>query len=241
MIRPVISKTGCNAGLCHAAQHGKADFKLSIFGFEPEKDYLAITRQHGQRRISPLRPEDSLLLLKATNEVSHGGGGRFAVGSIHYRIFRDWIAAGAPASNNDEPAIKALRVRPARRIADVGERQQLRVDAHYNDGSIRDVTAWAKFESNDKAVVSVTGEGLAGVAAVSLHDVPSAVQEARYVVGELGLQAVFVRPNRHGGRNLHDAAYEPLWAAVEALGVPLAVHEGTGGPAARDRCRSLPW
>lgn len=84
MVRPVFSKAGCNTGLCHAAQHGKGDFKLSIFGFEPEKDFLAITRQHGQRRISPLRPEESLLLLKATNQVSHGGGRRFAADSVHY-------------------------------------------------------------------------------------------------------------------------------------------------------------
>jgi predicted TIM-barrel fold metal-dependent hydrolase len=40
--------------------------------------------------------------------------------------------------------------------------------------------------------------------------------------------AIFVRPNRHGGRNLDDPAYEPLWSTIEALDVPLAVHEGSG-------------
>jgi predicted TIM-barrel fold metal-dependent hydrolase len=63
---------------------------------------------------------------------------------------------------------------------------------------------------------------------VSLHDVDTAVAEARYAVGTLGLRAVQVRPNRHGGRNLGDPAYEPLWGAIAELGVPLAVHEGTG-------------
>jgi predicted TIM-barrel fold metal-dependent hydrolase len=65
-------------------------------------------------------------------------------------------------------------------------------------------------------------------ALVSLHDVASAVAEARHAVGTLGLGAVLVRPNRHAGRNLDDPSYEPLWAAVEELNVPLAVHEGTG-------------
>ena len=73
-----------------------------------------------------------------------------------------------------------------------------------------------------------SGGRVAGAAMVSLHDVEAAVAEARYAVGALGLRAVQVRPNRHGGRNLGDPAYEPLWAAVAELGVPLAVHEGTG-------------
>ena len=63
---------------------------------------------------------------------------------------------------------------------------------------------------------------------VSLHDVSSAVFEARYAVESLGLRAIYVRPNRVAGRNLHDPTYEPLWATVAELGVPLAVHEGTG-------------
>ena len=69
---------------------------------------------------------------------------------------------------------------------------------------------------------------ITAAAMVSLHDVPSAVAEARYAVETLHLRAVLVRPNRYAGRNLHDRVYEPLWAAVEDLGVPLSVHEGTG-------------
>ena len=69
---------------------------------------------------------------------------------------------------------------------------------------------------------------IVAAAMVSLHDVPSAVAEARHAVGTLGCRAVMVRPNRHAGRNLHDPLYDPLWAAVEALDVPLSVHEGTG-------------
>src|SRR5262249_55402358 len=69
---------------------------------------------------------------------------------------------------------------------------------------------------------------IAGAALVNLHDPAAAVAQARHAVEELGLRAIFVRPNRHNGRNLHDPAYEPLWATIEALGVPLAVHEGSG-------------
>ena len=73
-----------------------------------------------------------------------------------------------------------------------------------------------------------TAGRVAGAALVNLHDPAAAVAEARRAVEELGLRAVFVRPNRHNGRNLHDPAYEPLWSTIEALGVPLAVHEGSG-------------
>ena len=37
-----------------------------------------------------------------------------------------------------------------------------------------------------------------------------------------------MRPNRVGGRNWHDPYYDPLWAEVERLGVPVGLHEGGG-------------
>jgi predicted TIM-barrel fold metal-dependent hydrolase len=36
-----------------------------------------------------------------------------------------------------------------------------------------------------------------------------------------------LRPNPIEGRNLDDPLYEPLWSAIEELGVPVAIHEGT--------------
>ena len=44
----------------------------------------------------------------------------------------------------------------------------------------------------------------------------------------LGLVGVLARPNHLYGRNLGDAAYDPLYAALAEAGLVLAVHEGLG-------------
>src|SRR5262249_20326079 len=62
----ILSKPGCNAGACHASQFGKGGFKLSVFASEPANDHLAIARGEIGRRISPIDPARSLLLLKPT-------------------------------------------------------------------------------------------------------------------------------------------------------------------------------
>ena len=40
--------------------------------------------------------------------------------------------------------------------------------------------------------------------------------------------AMFLRPNEVNGRNWHDPYYEPLWAALEELEVPLGLPRGLG-------------
>lgn len=69
---------------------------------------------------------------------------------------------------------------------------------------------------------------LYGADMVPPHHLEGAVLEARRAVRELGFKAVFMRPNRVGGRNWHDPYYDPLWAEVERLGVPVGLHEGGG-------------
>src|SRR6187200_1739715 len=73
-VMAVLSKAGCNLGTCHGNQNGKGGFKLSLRGQDPAADYLAIT--HGQlaRRVDPLDPMRSLLLLKPSMQVAHQGG-----------------------------------------------------------------------------------------------------------------------------------------------------------------------
>jgi predicted TIM-barrel fold metal-dependent hydrolase len=69
---------------------------------------------------------------------------------------------------------------------------------------------------------------LLGAGMISPFDVREAVAEARRCVQELGFKGIFLRPNPVGGRNWHDPLYEPLWAELEALGVPVGFHEGVG-------------
>jgi predicted TIM-barrel fold metal-dependent hydrolase len=68
---------------------------------------------------------------------------------------------------------------------------------------------------------------MTGVALVPLVDVDLAVAEASHA-SELGLVGVLARPNHLYGRNLGDAAYDPLWAACVELGLTVSVHEGLG-------------
>ncbi len=72
-----------------------------------------------------------------------------------------------------------------------------------------------------------------GVAMVSLHDVPSAVEEARRTVRDYGFRGVFLRPNFINGRPWHDSYYDPFWAAIEELGIGVGFHEGGAIPAAQ--------
>lgn len=134
---PILTKAGCNMGACHGANAGRGGFDLSLLGYEPDGDYLALTRFVGARRISPAQPDNSLILRKATARMPHGGGARFAPDSAAYRTLRDWIAAGAPRPVGEgagaEPRVTRLVVTPAVRTLQAGETQRLRVEAVYED------------------------------------------------------------------------------------------------------------
>ena len=70
-------------------------------------------------------------------------------------------------------------------------------------------------------------------AQLAFHDVPSAVAEARRAVRELGAVAAIGNPNPIHGRHVHDPELEPLWSAIEELGVPVGFHP-TGQSSLRD-------
>src|SRR6267142_1192207 len=76
-VMAALSKAGCNSGPCHGNQNGKAGFKLSLRGEDPDFDLTALTRDMFARRTNPTDPDQSLLLLKATTQLAHEGGLRF--------------------------------------------------------------------------------------------------------------------------------------------------------------------
>ena len=69
---------------------------------------------------------------------------------------------------------------------------------------------------------------LLGAGMISVYDIKDAVAEARRAVRELGFRAVFVRSNVVNGKAWHEPYYEPLWEALEELGVPIGFHEASG-------------
>ncbi|MCI0820742.1 MAG: amidohydrolase family protein [Chloroflexi bacterium] len=68
---------------------------------------------------------------------------------------------------------------------------------------------------------------LLGAGMISVYDIQDAVAEARRAVRELGFRAVFVRSNIVNGKAWHEPYYEPLWDALEELGVPIGFHEAS--------------
>src|SRR5947209_4450332 len=71
---PLMTKIGCNSGACHGALAGKGGMKLSLRGYDPAADHFVLTRQALGRRVDKLDPAHSLVLLKPTMALSHGGG-----------------------------------------------------------------------------------------------------------------------------------------------------------------------
>ncbi len=159
-IVPIFTKLGCNSGGCHGKASGQNGFKLSLLGFEPEVDFIALKKEGRGRRVFPEAPDNSLLLLKATGQVAHGGGKRLEPNSDEYKLIRRWIAAGMPFGQPTDPVVTNIEVYPPQRVLSRGNKQQFAVYAHYSDGSVEDITRRAQFDSNDTEVAVVDPAGL---------------------------------------------------------------------------------
>jgi hypothetical protein len=156
---PLMTKIGCNSGACHGALAGKGGFKLSLRGYAPQTDHFVMTRQAVGRRVDRLEPARSLVLLKPTMAVAHGGGQKLEPGLTDYHVLADWIASGAPAPNDDDPRIQRLEVFPREAVLKPKDTLQVLVRAWYSDGHAQDVTRWVKFNSSEDLVASVDAEG----------------------------------------------------------------------------------
>jgi hypothetical protein len=152
-VMAVLSKAGCNKGTCHGNANGKGGFKLSLRGQDPDADFLTLTRSVSARRASYLRPESSLLLLKPLMTVPHLGGRRFKKDSAEYQLLRDWIAGGMPDDPANAPALINLNVSPEHATLHAPVISvELHATASFSDGSSRDVTQLAVFESSSLSV-----------------------------------------------------------------------------------------
>lgn len=188
-VAPLLSRLGCNGGLCHGAVQGKGGLRLSLFGVDPQGDYQRLLQDFGGRRVNLQHPESSLLLLKPTGQVPHQGGVRMAVGSRHYEIFRTWIARGASRSDPARSRLTSLEITPAIYNGSPGEAYRLVVRASFADGSSEDVTDLCTFESSDPVAAEVDAAGQ-----VRLRR-PGAVALLVRYGGEPAVARVFVRQN----------------------------------------------
>jgi hypothetical protein len=159
-VEPILARAGCNAGACHGKARGQNGFALSLLGFDSDFDFDAIAHEARGRRVFPASPEDSLLLRKATARIPHGGGPRLTRGSPFYETLRLWIAAGMPRTPADAPRLERVAVEPTERTLKRDESFQMRVTAHFSDGSAEDVTKLAAFGSSDPTLLMVDANGL---------------------------------------------------------------------------------
>ncbi|MEC7637371.1 MAG: DUF1549 domain-containing protein [Verrucomicrobiota bacterium] len=159
-IVPLFTKHGCNGGGCHGKSEGQNGFKLSLLGFEPTEDFEYLVKESRGRRLFPAAPEHSLLLRKGAGDLPHGGGARFEHDSWDYKAIVRWMEQGMPYGSPDDPILEKISVFPDSRIVDPGGKQQLAVTAYYSDGSVRDITGIATYESNQKEMGEVDQNGL---------------------------------------------------------------------------------
>lgn len=160
-VMPILTKAGCNIGACHAkAGGGQNGFQLSLLGSEPRDDYEHLVKEAKGRRVRIAAPEHSLLLLKATATIPHGGGARIETGSESYAVLLEWIRQGARLDEETAPKLVGFEVQPQQGTLSRGAEQQLTALARYADGQTRDVTHLAIYESNEASMAEVSERGL---------------------------------------------------------------------------------
>lgn len=164
---PIFTKIGCNSGGCHGKITGQNGFRLSLLGFEPDLDFQTLVKEGRGRRVNIPAPEASLLLLKGTGAMAHGGGKKMDPNSDEYKLVRRWIAAGVPVGDPSDPVVTRISVYPDHRTTTRQNRQQLTIMAHYSDGKTEDVTRQAQYESNDQEIAVVDANGLVRTLALS--------------------------------------------------------------------------
>lgn len=193
-IVPILGRYGCNSSGCHGKAEGQGGFKLSVFGSDPDADFMAIVMEMRGRRVLASAPEESLLLRKGSGRMAHGGGTKLAYRGEDYQVLREWVAAGMPRGASDAPFVTSVRVEPPARTMEQKGSQQLRVLALYSDGSQKDVTRHARFQTNDESVATVTPAG-----SVSTRETPGEAAVMAGYQGEVGLFRVLVP--QPGARN----------------------------------------
>ncbi len=181
---------GCNAGACHGTPSGKNGFRLSLRGYDPEADFIQLTRDVLGRRTAALNPDQSLMLQKALGRVPHEGGQRFGVGSVPYQMISGWIAEGLKDDPPTRAGIHKVEVIPGDRVLVHPARwQQLAVRAYFADGTTRDVTPLSVFTSSDTSVADVNRDGL-----VEFKQAGEAAILVRYLDNMLTIRLMHLKP-----------------------------------------------
>lgn len=187
-VMPVFLRGGCNQGGCHGAARGKDGFRISLFGMDPDGDYVRLTREMVGRRVNLAIPEESTLIEKAVGAVPHSGNQCYAPESEYNKTLIEWISNGAL---NDQPGyakVTGIEIFPKQIVLEGPmNTQQITVRATYSDGTDRDVTKLALFMSNNDPTASINKEGL-----VTSGDRGAAFMLARFDVYSVTSQVLVI-------------------------------------------------
>src|ERR1041384_2956 len=161
---PLMSRLGCSGRECHGAFSGQGGFRLSLFGYDFEKDHKAITQDsdggEAEVRVNLKDPQESLILQKGAMLTKHKGKERFKKDSWEYNLLLKWIAGGAKFDVEQTGEFDRLEVFPREIVFNkAGDTVQIQVLAHWKDGTVEDVTQITRFRSNDDSVAAISETG----------------------------------------------------------------------------------
>ncbi|MEX2139948.1 MAG: DUF1549 and DUF1553 domain-containing protein [Pirellulales bacterium] len=158
-VLPLLGRLGCNGRACHGSFQGQGGFRLSLFGYDFKNDHEALSGGDSPR-VNRDKPAESLILRKPTLMEDHEGGKRYARHGWEYRVLHRWIAAGAKPWTEDEIKFERLEITLRELVfRKAGETAQLKVIAHWSDGTSEDVTPIARFRTNDEAIAKIDESG----------------------------------------------------------------------------------
>ena len=173
-IAGIFTRRGCNNITCHGSVKGRGGFKLSARAVNPSDDYEWITKGGAYQvltdavvgvrvpRIDLQDPTKSLLLLKPSMTIAHGGGLQLPKDSEDYGKLLEWVRKGAPFGQLLAPSAQVVSLEIAPRLVAVpaGGKHHLIVTAHMADGSEEDFTHQVIYQVNNAEVASVSGDGV---------------------------------------------------------------------------------
>ena len=170
----ILTKRGCNGAACHGGVKGQNGFRLSDNAGHPHDDYKWIveggvfqvmsSESGGPKvpRIDKQNPEKSLLLMKPTMQIPHGGGLRFETGSDDYNTILEWVRTGAPLGEKraGSSRLKELRVFPDQVFLRPGQEHRFLTTGRYGDGTEEDLTRQVLYEVKEPEVAEVSSAGV---------------------------------------------------------------------------------
>lgn len=159
-VLPLLGRLGCNGRSCHGSFQGQGGFRLSLFGYDFKADHDALIGGTTPRT-DLADAAKSLILQKPTMAVDHDGGERMKADSWQYRLLKTWIEKGAKPLAAESAEFSQLVITPTEiNFANPAETRQVKVVAHWADGTSEDVTSICRFRSNDESICKIDENGL---------------------------------------------------------------------------------